>query len=362
MTRDVFARALVVAACAACAVCAACAAPVKSSVPAEPAPMSETRSAKTSSCASAAIAVSLAPRPCVFAELAREERMIASVTPGISLFVMRVAAPGVRKGAVVFTHGAGSGSSASWDLKHGDYSFMRALACAGFDTYALDARGFGGSTKPPELARDADASPPVVRAKEVIDDVHAAVLYAVKTSSVAQVDLIGWSWGSDVAGMYTSLRPELVRRLVLMSPVYDRRWPARHQTTKAWVAQPRAPLEKVYPAAREEREVWDEFVASLFRFTTGDEVRLPNGPYADIYGEDAPLWDAKKIVSPVLVLRGEADPASTDVNAQNLFRDLAGAKSKRYVVLGNAAHFLHRERAAYREAHATVLSFLELAE
>src|SRR5207245_729143 len=107
-----------------------------------------------------------------------------------------------RRGAVVFTHGAGSGGSASWDLRAGGVSMMRFLACEGFDAYAFDARGFGGSSMPAAMLGAEEASPPVVRASEAVLDLDRVVLYAMKTSSVSAVNLIGWSWGADVAGLY----------------------------------------------------------------------------------------------------------------------------------------------------------------
>ena len=44
---------------------------------------------------------------------------------------------------------------------------MKYFACRGFDTYALDARGFGGSSMPKQMLRPAEDSPPLIRAKEV---------------------------------------------------------------------------------------------------------------------------------------------------------------------------------------------------
>ena len=112
---------------------------------------------------------------------------------------VRGAAWGRPRGAVVLTHGAGSGGSASWDLRAGGVSVMRHLACAGFDAYAFDSRGFGGSTMPGALEGPAEASGPVVRARDAAEDLDRVISYAMRTSSVSQVQLIGWSWGSDVA-------------------------------------------------------------------------------------------------------------------------------------------------------------------
>jgi pimeloyl-ACP methyl ester carboxylesterase len=285
--------------------------------------------------------------------LVREERLIAGPDPSIKLFTMTVRSPTKRRGAVVFTHGAGSGGSASWDIRAGGASIMRFLACAGFDAYAFDARGFGGSTMPHEMAGPVDGTP-IVRAKDAVLDLDRVVVHAMRTSSVAKVALVGWSWGSDVAGLYAGTHPAVIDRLVLMAPVYDRRWPARHVTTKVWYPLRREEVEKLYAPEREDRAVWDEFVASLFRFDKREVLRLPSGPYLDIYGDDAPIWDAHKIAAPVVVLRGDEDKASLEPNAYRLFLDLSAAPSRRYVVIGGVGHFLFRERKHAEVARAVL--------
>lgn len=303
------------------------------------------------------------PAPVATATTCRPDRLVREETrlesdPGIEVFAMRVAAFGKRRGAVLFTHGAGSASSSLWDLRTGDYSFMRKLACRGFDTYSVDVRGFGGSTMPAALARPAGENPPAVRAREVMSDVDAVARFAKRRSGVERIDLVGWSWGSLVAGMYAATHPNNVRRLVLYAPVYDRKWPKRHQTDKAWYPVSRDLFFEFFDEAREERAVLEEFVDQLFRFEKGDTLRIPNGPYADLYGEDAPIWDASKVEAPTLVVRGDQDRASLAPHAEKLFADLVKAPVRRYVVLGGAGHFAFRTRK-HRQLQSVVIGFLE---
>lgn len=333
---------------------AACATPAPpTSSPPPPAPAVE-KSLGPNARVTMKVATSTACRP---AALVREEKRIES-EPGIEVFAMRVGAFGETRGAVLFTHGAGSASSSLWDLRTKDYSFMRKLACKGFDAYAVDVRGFGGSTMPGALSQPADENPPVVRAKEVMADVDAVARWAKARSGVARIDLVGWSWGSLVAGMYASTRPESVRRLVLFAPVYDRKWPKRHQTENAWYTVSRDLFFEYYDEVREERAVLEEFVDQLFRFEPKETLRLPNGPYADLYGEDAPIWDASKVMADTLVVRGDQDRASLEPHARKLFADLVNASVRRYVVLGGAGHFAFRTRR-YRELQSVVIGFLE---
>ena len=55
---------------------------------------------------------------------------------------------GKARGVVLFVHGAGTPASVAYDVHHSDYSWMRHLAQAGYDVFAMDQTGYGGSTRP----------------------------------------------------------------------------------------------------------------------------------------------------------------------------------------------------------------------
>ncbi|MEQ9502600.1 MAG: alpha/beta fold hydrolase [Deltaproteobacteria bacterium] len=276
--------------------------------------------------------------------LRRVERRIPS-EDGVEVFVVSIASLEPKRGAIVFTHGAGSAGSATWDLDVDDYSMMRRLARAGFDTYAVDMRGYGGSTMPAAMNAPADKNAPVSRAADVQPDLSAAIQLAKRESGVERVMLFGWSWGCVVASLYASQHPDDVERLLLFAPVYDRRWPKRHITDRAWRTEKRQLFFDYHDPKREDRRVLEAHVDALFRFTKGDALRLPNGPYRDLYGEDAPVYDAKKIRAHTWIVRGENDRASLDAHAHRLFEHLENAASKRYVVLGGTGHFTFRTHA-----------------
>lgn len=298
------------------------------------------------------------PEICVVDDLTREEIVIDSRTAGISLLMFRVAAFGEPRGAVLFLHGAGSPASAIWDIQHADYSMLRYLACRGFDAYTVDVRGFGGSTWPPALLKPAEGAPPAVRATDVMPDVAAALAYAQNRSGVSRVDLVGWSWGCVVAGMFAGRHPDRVRRLVLFAPVYDRKWPTRHRTAGAWRTEERALYFEYFDPQREERATLEDHVEALFRFVGPNEpVRLPNGPYRDVYGPDAPVWEARAVSAPTLVVRGQADRASLQPHAYRLFQALENAPERRYVEIGAAGHFAFRTRR-YRQLQGAIGGFL----
>lgn len=276
-----------------------------------------------------------------------EERWIASKTPGIQIYLRRVLARGTRRGAVLLIHGAGLPGSAAWDLPVKGYSVLQALAAEGFDAYAVDLRGFGRSTQLKALKQPKNANPPVVRAADVMPDLRAAVAHIQKRSKVGRVDLVAWSWGSVVAGMYAGLEPERVRRLLLFGPVYDRRWPSRHQSKGAWYEVSPETFVKYHDPDREALEVLEASRDALFAgLPKGAPIRLPSGPYRDLYGEDAPVWEAGRVCASTLILRGSKDLASRRDAALRLFDQLKNTPSRQYLELGGADHFAFRTYAA----------------
>lgn len=294
------------------------------------------------------------------ARIVRSEHRIPS-TPGIEVFVVRVRPAGTPRGAAVFTHGAGSPASAVWDLPHG-YSVLAALARQGIDAYSVDVRGFGGSTMPPALREPADAGPPAVRAEDVLPDVEAAVRFARSSSGHDSVDLVGWSWGSLVAGAYAGAQPDHVRRLVLFAPVFDRRWPARHRARGAWRTESRALHLKWLDPRREDPRIRRAYVEQLFRFVEGDELRLPNGPYRDVYGPDAPVWRPEAVRAETLVVRGSEDRASLRSHALALYDRLTHARRRAYLELEGVDHFGFRTRAGVGPLRSAILWFLTGAD
>ncbi|MGF1511160.1 MAG: alpha/beta hydrolase [Myxococcota bacterium] len=273
---------------------------------------------------------------------------------------MKVRSTVENRGAVVLTHGAGSPGSATWDLNVEDYSMMRALARGGYDAYAFDARGFGGSYRPSALLDDDPRGAPVVRAREVLEDVARVIQWAREEPDrdpKRAVHLVGWSWGCVVAGLYASERPDDVDRLVLFAPVWDRVSHRRHITDRVWREEERSLHQGLFDPNRDSAAVHHEFVESLFRFESNDRLRLPNGPYRDLYGPDGPVWLPERVRAPTLVIRGSSDRASTRKHALRLLDRLRQASFKRYVELSEAGHFAFRRRG-HRSLQAEILAFL----
>ena len=82
---------------------------------------------------------------------------VKSTVPSIAgqtaqIYVRERVAEGMKNPAadrvVLFVHGAGTPAEVAFDVPIGDYSWMAFLANNGFDAFAMDATGYGRSTRP----------------------------------------------------------------------------------------------------------------------------------------------------------------------------------------------------------------------
>jgi len=132
-----------------------------------------------------------------------EDRMVQSSTPGIDLFVrnkhlanMPAPSPGRT---LLFIHGATYPAETSFDLPIEGESMMDLFARAGFDVFLVDVRGYGRSTRPPEMDQAPEAGAPVATSEQAGTDLGAAVDYVLALRRIPKLDLMGWSWGTSIA-------------------------------------------------------------------------------------------------------------------------------------------------------------------
>ena len=94
--------------------------------------------------------------------------LIPSGDAGIHLYV-RNKRPGAvttfsAERTVLYVHGSTQASETTFDLALDGKSWMDYLAEHGWDVWLMDVRGYGRSTKPPEMERPAADSPPIAPA------------------------------------------------------------------------------------------------------------------------------------------------------------------------------------------------------
>src|SRR5512134_1915999 len=145
-------------------------------------------------------------------QLATENLRIASDTPGIELY-LRNKRPAEAKTfaaerTLLYVHGATYPAETAFDLPLAGMSWMDYIACHGWDVYLVDLRGYGQSTRPPEMARPADEGTPIVTTDVAVRDVGAATEHVLKRRGVTRLNLLGWSWGTAIMGTYAAGNPD----------------------------------------------------------------------------------------------------------------------------------------------------------
>jgi pimeloyl-ACP methyl ester carboxylesterase len=271
--------------------------------------------------------------------------------------------------AVLFVHGATYAGRGAFDAD--GYSWLAATADAGRAAYAVDFRGYGDSEAPPELDDAPDAAEPVVRAPTAARDTATALDDLL--TDYEQVHLVGYSWGTIVAGYLLTEYGVAVDSLVQYAPIYDppealrERFapgdpPAAYRTVTENEARER------WAAQRPDESVPDDAFVAFWNAVhdsgqrVGDtEIRAPNGTLVDLAAAvDERPYDAAAIEVPALVVRGSLDTASTRPDALALF-DALGTDDRTYTEVAGGSHFTQLE--AVRETlTAIVAGFHERVE
>ena len=156
--------------------------------------------------------------------LAVEDFRVLARDPGIQIFVRNkrpadmIAFAPAR--TVLFVHGATYPAHTAFDFKIDGLSWMDYIAARGYDTYLLDLRGYGKSTRPKEMGQPPQDNPPIVRTDTAVKDIAAAVDFIIKRRNIPRLVLLGWSWGTFSGPAYAVANPDKVERLVLYAPIW----------------------------------------------------------------------------------------------------------------------------------------------
>jgi pimeloyl-ACP methyl ester carboxylesterase len=318
-------------------------------------------------CASGAAAVDTRPA----SEAITRATWKVTSDPGIEIAVHEVAPRRPTLAPVLLVHGAGLGA-ASFDLPVAGYSLAEDLARAGHATYMLDIRGWGASTRPPELARDPIEHPPSVTSEQAVHDISAAVDEIRRRAGGKAVALVGWATGGHWAGMYAARHTAAVDRLVLLNTLYGTRapWalndaledsPGRFSERigayslrdgKSLIGRWEASIPGDDKDAWRDPRVAEAYVAAAIASdpTSRDRqpptVRVPSGPLRDSHAaaNGVMMWVASAIAAPVLVVRSARDFWSRPEDVAALQRDLHRSRDARFVTIPEATHFVFLDR------------------
>jgi pimeloyl-ACP methyl ester carboxylesterase len=327
------------------------------------------------------------------AEVVRRDFFVPS-DPGIQIFVREVRPHHLKKEGVpiVLIHGARPSGAAWFDVDVPRGSLAADIAVSGHAVYVPDMRGFGRSTKPPEMNEPPEKNPPLVRSPQAVHDIQAVVEWVSKEHHIQRVAILGWATGGHWAGYFATLRPDLVSHLILCNTLYgaSTAWPLQKTlqdpndptrlNRSEDVAYRLASAENLLARWNrsipvDDKAAWrDPAVASAYvaaalasdstsALRNPPSIRVPNGPLEDSFylAQGRQFWDASLIYSPTLILRSQFDFWSRPEDVTRLKAHLLHAPVVRTIEILEGTHYVLLERAEKGRSQLLqeVLSFLE---
>jgi alpha-beta hydrolase superfamily lysophospholipase len=259
----------------------------------------------------------------------------------LNLWRKRVGTPKAGEAALpilFLVHGSSNSTRSSYDLTvpgKDEYSFMNVFARSGYDVWTMDHDGYGRSGSSGNNSDIASG----------VEDLKAAIPVVLQETSQTKMHMYGTSSGAIRAGAYAQAQPDRVDRLVLVaftykgtdSPEIGRR-AARLEQLRANNRRLRdaAMIRSIFTrdghASSYDPAVAEAIIAEELKY--GDQI--PTGTYLDM-AANLPLVDPKKVLSPVLMIRGIHDGNSTNEDLIDFYRQLPNG-DRQFVILPHTAH------------------------
>lgn len=308
--------------------------------------------------------------------IVKEEFLVQGRDQGVKLFVREKRLSNLPKitkeNVVLFVHGLPGPGSVIFDLALPGYSWLEYVAERGFDAFTVDIRGFGRSTRPPEMKESPEQNLPLVRADQVMRDIDVAVDYIRSKRKVDKVNIIGHSIGASWSALYATMHPEKVNKLVMYGAIYGKnstfvstfgdptnpdrpylemgayRYLSRKGMLEQWDGWIKPELQDDW----RDREVIDTWIGTLLnsdptaKQRTPESIQVPNGPYIDWHEIHAgrSLFDPARIKAPTMIVRGSAEELMSNEAAEELLQKLTSAPSKRRLDIGDSTHYAILEK------------------
>ena len=235
-----------------------------------------------------------------------------------------------------FVHGS-SVTSRVFDLDvpgHGEYSVMNEFARHGFDCWTMDHENYGKSGR---TSGNSDIA-------SGVEDLKAAVEVVARETGRRKYHFLGESSGALRAGAYAMMAPERADRLVLAaftykgegSPTLTKRaeqlaYYRSHNMRKRDRDMIRSIATRDKPGTSDPAAV-EALADAEMQF--GDQI--PTGTYLDMTA-NLPLVHPDKVLSPVLLVRGEYDGIATVADLEEFFNLLPNG-DRQFVILPGTAH------------------------
>ena len=230
--------------------------------------------------------------------------------------------------------------------------------------YLVDLRGYGKSTRPPEMDKPAADNEPIVRTETAVKDVGAAVDFILIRRGVSKINLLGWSWGTGIMGWYTAQSNDKVNKLVLYAPQWIRTTPSLIQAGSKLgayrtVSRDAAKARWLTGVPEEKKaelippgwfETWAD--ATFATDPVGSKqtpavLRAPNGVLQDgreFWGAGKALYDPAGIRVPTFLAHAEWDADLPSYMLHAYFAKLTNAPYRRYAEIGEGTHTIIMEK------------------
>jgi pimeloyl-ACP methyl ester carboxylesterase len=313
--------------------------------------------------------------------LAMEEFTVPSRDDGISLYMRNKHVAGqsafAAEKVLLYVHGSTYPSETTFDFQVDGFSWMDYIARRGYDVYLVDVRGYGRSTRPPQMDLPPSRDPPLITTATAVKDIAAAVDFILKRRAVGKINLVGWSWGTSIMGWYTAENGSKVNKLVLYAPQWVSRHPAapKEDVQGAYRTVTRGAMKRHWlsgvPAERRPALIPDGWFDAWADATIATDplgsrqfpqvLRAPNGTRQDArfyWMAGKPLYDPGRIGVPTLLVHAEWDAELPSYMLNAYLAKLTHAPYKRFVEIGEGTHFVMMEKNRL-QLFGVVQQFLE---
>jgi pimeloyl-ACP methyl ester carboxylesterase len=235
------------------------------------------------------------------------------------------------------------------------------LHARGFDVWAFDLAGYGGSDRPAAMQLASVPRDKVPgRAPDVAYQIERVVRYIRAQTDQSRVSIVAHSWGTIPAGLFTGTHSDWVEKLVLFGPLAQRNGNQREtgstrpaicvSALDQWQSfQSRVPADAPLPISKEIFDTWVKtYLASdpTSGQRTPRSARVPAGPnvdFNDAWNGHFP-YDPAIIRTPTLIVRGEWDSVTRDADADWLVKSMKNVPGGAHdLKLPRGAHRMHLE-------------------
>jgi pimeloyl-ACP methyl ester carboxylesterase len=244
----------------------------------------------------------------------------------------------VYQGTVLFIHGSSWASQPTFDLYVPGRPFSSVMdwfAVRGYDTWCLDAEGYGRSDKSRDSAFGIESG---------ADDIVAATNYILKLRDIPNVLLYGVSAGALKSALFTTRYPERVSRLALDAFVWTGKdsptLVERRKTLPELMKSKRRPFtrkviqgvfDRDYPGTAE-----PDMIEAFAQMSMALDETVPTGTYIDMCTK-LPIVDPVDIKVPTIVMRGEYDGIAGINDLHDFFARLPNP-DKHFALMPGVAH------------------------